>query len=294
MKPRREQKRRKHLDPGTVIIVKQVLLGLFILSVFAILITIVWYVTRINSFTITNININENTTIDESEVRNKIEEELEGTYFRLVPKRFSFWYPEEKILNRVNEIERIKNVTIEKTSGTDISVTFDEYLPDALWCSNENDEVCFFLDETGFSFAQAPQLSGESVTRYYKLGEEPERGQSPFDIVDYETTRKFSNLLYGNGWFVVSVEIDAVRDVFYTLARGSEIKATLLDGAVKPFEYLQTLRQSKEFEHLEPGNFQYIDLRFGSKVFVNEEQKKVDGEVATSSEEVFEENDPDI
>ena len=288
----KQKKRRKHLDPGTIIIVKQVLLGVFILSIFALIITAIWYATRIQSFTISNINIVESTTIDEAEVRNKIEQELEGAYFRLVPKRFSFWYPEERILSSVNEIERIKNVTIEKNSGTDITVTFDEYLPDALWCSNENDDVCFFLDETGFSFSQAPQLSGESVIRYYKLGEEPERGVSPFDTDDYQTTKEFTDLLKNGGWFAVRVEIDAVRDVFYTLAGGSEIKATLLDGATKPFEYLETIRQSKEFGHLESGNFQYVDLRFGSKVFVNEELKKI--EVATSSEEVIGEIEEEI
>ena len=34
---------------------------------------------------------------------------------------------------------------------------------------------------------------------------------------------------------------------------------------------LLTLVGSEEFSHLAPGNFQYLDLRFNTRVFVNEE-----------------------
>jgi cell division septal protein FtsQ len=286
MKSRQTKKRRKYLDPGTIVIIKQAVLGVIVLSCVALLLTAVWYIARAESFTITNISVSGGKTIDDSVIKERVEKELEGAYYKLIPKRFSFWYPEEEIVKSVSEIERIDNVSVSKLSGTDIAVTFVEYLPDALWCDIDTDEVCYFLDETGYSFGKAPTLSGESLVRYYKLGEKPDRNTSPFTQEDYEATREFGDLLREGNWFVTQVEIDAVRDVFYTLARGSELKATLTDNPIKPFTYLKTLRQSKEFEHLDSGNFQYIDLRFGSKVFVNEELKVV--EMATSSEEVSE------
>jgi hypothetical protein len=37
------------------------------------------------------------------------------------------------------------------------------------------------------------------------------------------------------------------------------------------FENLGAVLASKEFKHLKPGNFRYIDVRFENKIFVNEE-----------------------
>ncbi len=287
----KQKKRRKHLDPGTVVIIKQVLIGISILSVVAVLVTIIWYVTRIDSLSITEVEAEGGLTIDKEIVEERVRQELEGAYFRLVPKRFSWFYPEESVLAGVNEVERIKDVVVEKESGTKLRVTYGEYLPDALWCGNEDGSECYFLDETGFSFSKSPQLSGASVLKYRELGEEPEKGVRPFAEEDYQITREFSDLLQGAGWFVSRIEIDSAGDVFYILSGKSEIKATLSDGAKEPFEYLETIRQSKEFEHLTPGNFQYIDLRFGSKVYVNEEMKGEDDGVATSSEEMVGESE---
>ena len=71
---------------------------------------------------------------------------------------------------------------------------------------------------------------------------------------------------------ISSVEFDSADDVFYVLAGGGELRATLHDPATKVFDNLEAILASKEFAHIKPGNFQYIDLRFGSKVFVNEEK----------------------
>lgn len=270
MKPK-QKKAPKYLNPGTVIIIKQVLLGVLVFSTVAVLITIVWYSTRIKSLTIDTITVSGGVTINEEVIRNKAEEQLAGAYLKLVPRRFTFFYPEEMIYTSVKSIERIKNVSVEKKSKKEIHVSFDEYMPDNLWCSYGTTDDCYFIDEEGYAFTRSPSLTGGSLVRYYLTSTKAEIGQSPFSTEDYKNTKGFIAKLADKGWFVNRVEIDAVRDVFYTMARGSELKASLTEGFEKPFSNLETIIQSKEFSHLEPGNFQYIDLRFGTRVFVNEE-----------------------
>jgi hypothetical protein len=290
MKPK-QKKAPKYLDPGTVIIIKQVFLGILVFSSVAALITVVWYGTRIKSLTIDTVSVSGGVTISEEVVRGKVEEQLEGAYLKLVPKRFTFFYPEEIIYESVKSIERIKNVTVEKKSNKEIYVSFDEYMPDNLWCSYGTTDDCFFIDKEGFAFTRSPSLTGGSLVRYYVTSAKAEVGQSPFTVEDYKSTVEFAAKLADKGWFVNRVEIDAVRDVFYTMARGSELKASLTEGAAKPFSNLETIIQSKEFSHLEPGNFQYVDLRFGTRVFVNEELLVSVDENATSTEEVSEDLD---
>lgn len=283
MKPRPfNKKQRFYLEPGTVIIIKQILLGIFLFSLVALIITGIWYGSRVSSLTITNIKVQDGQTIRGDLIKEKVEQVLEGEYVHLVPRRFSWFYPEAEILEKVQEIERIKDVKVEKISGTEIAVTFDEYQPFALWC-NESNESCFFLDDKGYAFGKSPTLSGESLVRYYKLGEEPQLKTNLISSDDFENTKEFSKLLTNMSWFNTKIEIDAVRDVFYLLSDDSEIRATLTEKPAVTFSYLESLVRSKEFDHLKPGNFQYVDLRFGSKLYVNEEKNIV---VSSSTESI--------
>jgi hypothetical protein len=271
MLPSRQIKKKKYLDPATVLLVKQILLGLFVFAVVGTLITIVFYVTRISSLTIKTIQVDGGITISEDLVRYKVEEKLVGAYLRLIPRRFAYFYPEQEILASVSTVERIKDVRVERISNQEIKISFNEYLPDSLWCSLGSDKKCYFFDENGFSFALAPTLSGESMVRYYSSENVAELGKIPFSESDYATTKEFIRLLSGIGWYITKVEINSARDVFYTLSQGSELKATLNEEVSKTFSNLETILGSKEFGHLKPGNFQYVDLRFGTRVFVNEE-----------------------
>lgn len=267
----RKQKPKKYLDPGTIVLIKQVFWGVLVFSAVAIIITAIWYVTRLSSFTLTTITVEGGITINKANVERVANQELEGLYLKLVPKRFAYLYPEEEIVAKVSEVERIKDVAVERVSGTELRVTFDEYLPDTLWCKLTADSECLFLDETGFAFGPAPVLSGGSVVRYFATERETELRVAPFSESDYQTSKDFSDLLSSIGWFVTKIEINSTADVFYTLAQGGEIKATLTEPAERPFSNLETILRSKEFIHLKPGNFQYLDLRFGTRVFVNEE-----------------------
>jgi hypothetical protein len=267
----RRQKPKKYLDPGTIVLIKQVFFGVLVFSAVALIITAVWYFTRLSNLTLSTVTVEGGITINKSNIATLTNEQLEGDYLKLVPRRFAYMYPEDEIVSKISEVDRIKDVAVERVSATELHVTFDEYLPDTLWCKLNTDTECLFLDETGFAFAQAPALSGESVVRYFATEQETELRTQPFSEQDYQTSKDFTELLSSIGWYVTKIEINSAHDVFYTLSQGGEIKATLTEPATKPFANLETILRSKEFDHLKPGNFQYLDLRFGTRVFVNEE-----------------------
>lgn len=267
----RQTKKREYLNPATVILVKQIFLGLVVFAGAALLISLVWYFTRLEAFTIDTVSVSGGYTIDKEAIKSVTEAQLEGAYLKLIPKRFSYFYPESDIQNLVNQFERIKDVNVERISLKEISITFDEYQPEALWCSLKEAKQCFFLDENGFAFAVAPDLSGGSLLRYYVSEREPENKSHPFATADYQNARQLAIFLNNHGWFVKTVEINSNRDAFYTLTHGGELKVTLAQPASDTMENLLTLTGSEEFSHLAPGNFQYLDLRFDTRVFVNEE-----------------------
>lgn len=57
--------------------------------------------------------------------------------------------------------------------------------------------------------------------------------------------------------------------VTYELANDGDIMVSDQHDPVDTFRYLETLLQSDEYSELQAEEFQYIDLRFGNKLFVN-------------------------
>lgn len=263
---------RRQLRPETKMLIKQGLLGALIMLGLGLLIAGIWYSTRVHVLTLTEITITGGQTVAHDTVRTQVESVLDGVYFRLVPKRFAWLYPQSAIVDAIKTIERIDNVQVERLSGTELSVVYDEYKPYALWCPEDVEQACLFIDRSGYAFATAPLLKGESFVRFVTLGTEPQLRDK---LAERSTLRNIDwfmeQLKRELGLYIVSVEIDLVGDVFYTLSGGGELKASINESKEHVFANLQTILASDEFAHIEPGNFKYIDLRFGNKVFVNEE-----------------------
>jgi cell division septal protein FtsQ len=244
-----------------------------------------WYVSRLPSLTIEKVTVSGGETISHDLVRTLVWSDLEGEYFRFIPKRFSWLYPRSTITDTLRKIARIKEPKVSLSSWTELTVTFSEYVPDALWCG-EFDEECVFLDASGFGFARAPSLTGGSFLRLGKVDVTPVANVQAFNPINYQKLKSLVSLLSEQGWFVASLEVDAVNDAYLFLNQGGELKVALSDEPEQIVENLFTVLSASEFANIGPGEFDYIDLRFGNKVFVNELESEF--ELATSTENELE------
>lgn len=264
---------RRIIDPNKRMLLRQLVIGFFLFSTLGLIIAGVWYGTRISALTISSVVVSGGETIDHSVVETAVQKSLEGTYMGIIPRRFSWWYPEVDIYTSLASIPRLKDPHVEQTSGSQLAVTFDEYVPYALWCVDRTATNCLFVDKSGYAFTAAPQLKGGALIRYRTLGATPKVGERVATVAQLATMEEFIRLVSTLLKFEVeSVETDSANDAFYILAGGGELKVALRDQANTVFENLRAIKESKEFQHLQPDNFQYIDLRFGTKVFVNEEK----------------------
>ena len=59
-------------------------------------------------------------------------------------------------------------------------------------------------------------------------------------------------------------------DEEYHLAGGGYLIVAPKRGVQETFDNLQSILQSEAFKHMTPGAFDYIDLRFGNRVFLKE------------------------
>ncbi|MFN3188505.1 MAG: cell division protein FtsQ/DivIB [Candidatus Paceibacteria bacterium] len=265
------KKRRRTIDPATRQLVLQIIGGVALFGLVSLMLTGVWYGSRISALTLETITVEGGQTISHSQVSEAVASTLTGNYFGLVPKRFAWTYPQEAVVAAVADISRVKNPVVERISGTQLRVTVDEYIPYALWCTEEENQQCYFIDREGIAFASAPVLEGGSMYRFYSLGDKPAINGTLYDrqtlskiVVIAEALESKFNLP------VNQIELDMVGDVFFRVVGGGEIKATTAQSASKIIENLSLILSADEFKTLAAGTFLYIDLRFGNKVFVND------------------------
>lgn len=266
----------------------QIIHGVLRLIVIVGLLALVWYVTRLPMFTITEVTVSGGETIPHDEVRASVLQELQGTYFLIIPKRFSFLYPHERIYEVVAKNASLYDIHVVRASRTELKVSFKEYVPYALWCTQSINTVpCLFMTEDGYAFSEAPLLQGGVFVRYAEEGIDKinigyVRTKEQLNAIEYFIQRMEHEL----GLRVASVLFTHDGDIELSIHGGGKIFVSGKDSLEIVFDNVQVVMKSQEFKHLKPGNFQYIDVRFNNKVFVNETMSDIASSTATSSEKL--------
>jgi len=281
-----KKKKQKALSPERQLLYKQIAVGLVIAVVISLVVTAVWHLTRVDGWQIVDVEVMGGRTIPHSEIQGIAEGALAGMYTRLVPKRFIPLYPESYIEEQILDLDRVKNVHLEISKQKNLVIAFEEHLPHALWCSDLDANECYFIDQNGFAFAQAPDLSGGAFVRYV-TNEQPSLQSSVADTDFLMQTSEFSERAESElGLFVTHIKQLGDYDIDYYVSGGGRIKVSQTMSAKESFDNLQAILTSEDFTHIAPGTFNYIDLRFGDKIFVNEvlENESPATTTATSTE----------
>jgi len=265
--------RRFVIDPSKRMLLKQLAFGVGLFTLVGILLAGVWYGTRIDRLTLTTVTAAGGETINSERVVVVAKEPLSGTYVGIIPRAFAWFYPAEDIYNVLKSIPRMKDPQITRVSGTELSITYDEYVPYGLWCDEVEVDRCLFFDDIGYAFGEAPRLTGGALIRYRTIGTKPAVGQTIASAEHINHMKTFIDLIKkGNRFEIAAVETDTAGDVFYIVSSGGEFKASLRDDPVIVYDNLLTIIEDENFMDIQPGAFQYIDLRFGNKVYVKKEE----------------------
>ena len=267
----KETRRKKFLT--RILLVILILLVLFVVSIF---------VSRISNINIINITVkNEGSVVTEKEILEIVNNDIDGKYLGLYPKTNIFIYGKEKITTDIyDKFKRIKNVDIERIGFNGINITIKERNPVGLWCGKKinTDEQCYFLDEDGFIYTEAPTFSGNVFFRNY--GNIEGKEQIGINFLDSEKFKKISffvksikdanlnpvSFLAGeNGDYEIHLSDNSKSYGFY----GGKIIFNNNDNLGEIFDNLMTILNERTLVKELNDNVQldYIDLRFGKKIF---------------------------
>lgn len=252
---------------------------------FIVVFGILSYVSRNAKININTIEISGNKIIDTGLIKNIVDEQLTGYYLKIFPKTNFIFYPKTLISNELGiKLKRLKNISLSLKDVNTLLVSVSERTALYTWCGvnppglENSEQKCYFLDENGFVFGEAPYFSGEVYLRFYGLGDLNQDNPVGF----YFSRKIFNNLIL----FKNEVEKMGLKaKAFYILPDG-DIKMFLpsKDGTSKDPEVIfksnadfnqvaENLQASLGTEPLQSKfkkdytSLLYIDLRFGNKVY---------------------------
>lgn len=242
------------------------------------------YTSRISILNISLAEVRGNKAIDAEAVKTIIEKEITGNYLWFFPKTNILLYPKNKIKKELyNEFKRIKDINL-SVKNKILEAALTEREAKYLWCGDtfpengKDSQKCYFMDEGGYIFDEAPYFSGDVYFKFYGLIDQA--GILPpgsfFYKENFMRLISFTDALvsmglkptalyiaeYGNAQIFLSGRDSLATDPKIIFKIDSDLLAAAknLETALGA-EPLQSNFKNKY------SSLEYIDLRFGNKVY---------------------------
>jgi len=239
------------------------IIGLFVLAFF--IIGGLAYLSNSDSVKISNIYINDTTFFDKKEIEKIIREELEGRYLLVLGKNNIFLLPKYKIEERVREYNKsIKIVSVDLSGTRSISVNIEEYKPTAVWCQEVD---CYYLNEDGFIFNKAPLEYDKNLVKFNDWLKGEPVGKNYTDPEIFKKMITLINLVSKVPLKIVSVNTDDGLTFNLHTDVGTRLLYEINDNPEDVANNLNTVLEKDAINRAQLNNIDYIDLRFGNKVY---------------------------
>lgn len=254
-----------------ILIRSAILLFLFLGAIFS----GVYFFLNMNALQIKEISIEGNNLVSAAELKDSVNNFLEGKYFWVFPKSNIFIFSKERMASEIlRSFPRAKEVKVGRKFFNGLSLKIAERSTLALLCQKE---TCYFVDEDGIVFENAPYFSGnvyltffdersgaeasssEAVSSNALLGNSFLNKEEFKKLLDFSKLVSNSNINVGkiilknegvyelvtkDGWRILLNEKNKTKEAYANMA-------TAISTEIKD--------KTKKLD--------YIDLRFGNKVY---------------------------
>lgn len=200
---------------------------------------------------------------------------LDDDRFHYFSRRNIFSYPRSALERALTEnFPRVESVVISRTSvlSDELVIEIKERDAFAKWCgegSSDSPEGCYWMDVDGFIFAEVG--GGESAaTRYTFTRGLSREGEwaigatfAPTHVAGMVET---FNYMEQAGFVPSGASVENEQDFFVYLDQGFYVKASFGQNAAQLGKNLELVMNSEALRGKDT-NLEYIDLRFGNRVY---------------------------
>ncbi|MDO8555166.1 MAG: hypothetical protein Q7R75_01195 [bacterium] len=236
--------------------------SLILLSVLSLFTALFFYIDR---FKIKNITIEGATDLSKEFLTQELQGVLKSKSLGIFPRDRILFFPYDDVrVKLMNSFKKFSSVQIEGRFSQNLLLKVKERQPIAVFCADEQ-KSCYFIDESGFIFNDAPFFSSGVFPQFIDNRAHPKPSIGDFLIEGEEARRIFDFMKLMPADYSVAqilLENDGVYK-FLTEEGWQIILQKDDDFRVAHQNFLASLSEIKD----KRKNLDYIDLRFGGKVF---------------------------
>lgn len=259
------------------IVLNKILFSVFIfLTLFIILV----FISRIDKLNIFEIKITGNKIIDTELINDVVKSNLQGHYLYFFPKSNFLLLPKNTIKQELaSKFKRLKDISINLGEANTLSISLSEREGKYIYCGenlssiipSDEESPCYFVDESGYIFDLAPYFSGDVYFKFF--GGEV---NSYFSPEIFKKIISFKNNITNMGIKPTSLYVKNDGDIEIYLSSNKlppEAPKIIFKNNFDLDKLSENLRAAMFTEPLKSdfknkySSMQYIDLRFGNKVY---------------------------
>lgn len=205
--------------------------------------------------------------ISPEDVQAQVESALFSDTFSFFSKKNIFSYSRKNLEAMIREqFPRVQSVRISRDAllAQAITVTIEERKPYGRWCG---EHLCFLLDAHGYIFARedTPDASIRYTFRGAVFESDTLIGQT-FLPEHFSEISMFLEQLEKGGFSPQVLTVEEDKDFSVQLARGYRVLASFGNDPISTLRNLELILSSDALRGKE-GELEYVDLRFGNRVF---------------------------
>lgn len=202
-------------------------------------------------------------------VINEINSSIHGNYALIIPKKNIFFYPKDEIKTELlNKFSTFKNVEVETVDANKLEISVTERNAGLIICKNSQSiedrtfTDCFFADSNSVAFQSVSGEPDKSLIRF--VDESVKFGSSTLSNSTIEKMYVVLSKLSVAGFGVDYIKsIDKSSLEIYIIDNGKLILPVPIDDKV--MSILDTTLKTRPLSTKE--KFEYVDMRFGNKIF---------------------------
>lgn len=226
------------------------------------------YVIQMPFIQIANVQIFGNTFVNTEEINLKTEKILNSYTYWIFPNKNIFIFSKKELEKKLKENPAITKVIINKDFFNTLIINIEEEEKEMLYCVSETKEECFYVNGESFIYAKVDEyiIPEQEIIIY----SEKEQKTIKSNILQEDVYKEMVLFVKNIARYDIKIkEIYIKKDdtIEFVSKRGARVIASQFDDFEKDFENMVALFEQNILSKEDLMTVEYIDLRFGNKVF---------------------------
>ena len=249
---------------------RRIILGVVALIFLGVLMGGVIYVIHLPAFSIQAIEVTGAHEVSDTAIKQYAQTLLDDGQIHLIPKRMIFAYPKIAIAAGLRQqFPRLSSAFVSRPSlfSTTLDIAVTERALYAAWCTDSSAVSCYDMDATGFLYAPLDLATSTGYISFFGGVMKPESPIGLYMTPDYfDQVKQFISGMTAAGFHVQSFAMLSDKDFDVVLDTGLHVRGSFDYAADDMIGNLTAAMGANSIAGKE-DSLEYIDLRFGNRVY---------------------------